>query len=184
MPEGFYDSKELMNNVISFISKNIDANKFHHVKTVYDEWEKILLSIKSTVLPEAGRKMLDHSEIIDIKDGIMVIEIDHPGWKQLFETYRNYILRGLKMKIPQITVDAITYRLKKGDTVIKSNLSTRNEKKSDEKVIIKTEKKEINHPTQEDSLQNNTAKEIHPELKKMFDSLREAMEKRQNNKEI
>ncbi|MBO5236939.1 MAG: DUF721 domain-containing protein [Spirochaetaceae bacterium] len=168
MPDGFYDSKELINSVINSISKNIDATKFKNIKNIYDEWENILLSIKSTVLPEAGRKMFDHSEIIDIKDGVMLIEIDHPGWKQLFETYRTYILKGLNMKIPQVPVDTIIYRLKKGEVKIKPKTPETSEKKQ----VIKEEKIE-------NISKNTKSKEIPSELKNLFNSIKESVENKQ-----
>lgn len=168
MPDGFYDSKELINSVINSISKNIDASKFKNIKNIYDEWENILLSIKSTVLPEAGRKMFDHSEIIDIKDGVMLIEIDHPGWKQLFETYRTYILKGLNMKIPQVPVDTIIYRLKKGEVKIKPKTPETSEKKQ----VIKEEKIE-------NISKNTKSKEIPSELKNLFNSIKESVENKQ-----
>ncbi|MBE6344947.1 MAG: DUF721 domain-containing protein [Spirochaetaceae bacterium] len=168
MPDGFYDSKELINSVINSISKNIDATKFKNIKNIYDEWENILLSIKSTVLPEAGRKMFDHSEIIDIKDGVMLIEIDHPGWKQLFETYRTYILKGLNMKIPQVPVDTIIYRLKKGEVKIKP------------KTPETSEKKQVNKEEKIENISKNTkSKEIPSELKNLFNSIKESVENKQ-----
>lgn len=171
MPDGFYDSKELINSVINSISKNIDASKFKNIKNIYDEWENILLSIKSTVLPEAGRKMFDHSEIIDIKDGVMLIEIDHPGWKQLFETYRTYILKGLNMKIPQVPVDTIIYRLKKGEVKIKPKTPETSEKKQ----VVKEEKIE----NLENISKNTKSKEIPSELKNLFNSIKESVENKQ-----
>ena len=42
-------------------------------------WKKVLQSINGD-----GEKLAAHSRIVDLKNNLLYIETDHPGWIQLF----------------------------------------------------------------------------------------------------
>lgn len=113
MNSNIYGATDIINDVINDIYKVFNSNKMEQTNNVYKIWEEILLSVKSFVTPNYGKNMLDHSKIIDIKDETMIIEVDHTGWMQLFETHKTYLLNGLQKKIPEIKIKNITYKLKK-----------------------------------------------------------------------
>ena len=64
--------------------------------------------------------MADHSKILEFKNGILVIETDHPGRIQLFQMYKNYIQTGINRKSPDLKVKNILFRLKKNEKNIKA----------------------------------------------------------------
>ncbi len=96
-------------------------------------WQQTLYSIKGPQMDnlkaaDYGSQLADHSRIIDLKDGVLIVETDHPGRIQMFQLYKKYILNGLKQKIPGIPVTNIVFKLKKVENVTSSlRMPTREE---------------------------------------------------------
>ena len=55
--------------------------------------------------------MAAHSKVSDLKNGILLIEVDHSGWIQMIKTYQKYIMNGLKNKIPELKINALAFKL-------------------------------------------------------------------------
>ena len=84
--------------IVSF--SQIISNAFNSIKVenaqnsvnIYDEWKKILSRIKTNSSnPNEGLNMAGHSRVIDLKNGILLIEADHPGWISLIQFHKKYI---------------------------------------------------------------------------------------------
>ena len=95
--------------IVSFsqiISNAFDSIKIENAKNsvnIYDEWKKILSRIKTNSSnPNEGLNMAGHSRVIDLKNGILLIEADHPGWISLIQFHKKYILNGFRMKFPEV----------------------------------------------------------------------------------
>lgn len=166
MNDNIYSAKDMITQTVSSLFKNISAEKMNQTKDMLKQWKSILLSIKSSVTPDCGQKMLDHSRIIDIKEGVMFIEIDHPGWMQLFETYRTYILRGLEFKLPEFKINTLTYKLKKKEDLNTARIITREEA---EAALEKQERK-----IEETQTQTSNSK-LPPELEAIFSRFKETI---------
>ncbi|UKI55723.1 MAG: DUF721 domain-containing protein [Treponema succinifaciens] len=81
---------------------------------IYDEWKKILSRIKTNSSnPNEGLNMAGHSRVIDLKNGILLIEADHPGWISLIQFHKKYILNGFRMKFPEVEFKNSCIPLKK-----------------------------------------------------------------------
>jgi len=70
--------------IVSFsqiISNAFDSIKVENAKNsvnIYDEWKKILSRIKTNSSnPNEGLNMAGHSRVIDLKNGILLIEAAH-----------------------------------------------------------------------------------------------------------
>ena len=59
-----------------------------------------------------GQNLYEHSNVIEIKNNILLIEADHPGWIQMFHMNKKYILNGLKMFVPELNIVSLAFRLK------------------------------------------------------------------------
>jgi hypothetical protein len=82
-------------------------------------WRKTVLSLKSPPGSPAGasevpygEKLLAHCTVTSLKNGILGIETDHPGWSQLLHLHRGYLLCGLNRQLPDAHITAVTFRLK------------------------------------------------------------------------
>lgn len=103
----------LILNIFSDLSDSMkDANKTISI------WKEVLYSIKNAKID--GSQLADHSKILEFKNGILVIETDHPGRIQLFQMYKNYIQTGINRKSPDLKVKNILFRLKKNEKNIKA----------------------------------------------------------------
>lgn len=162
-----YSAADIVNGTITSLFSNISSKKMHEAQNIYSVWESILRSIKSSVIPNCGEKLLEHSKIIDIKDNILVIEVDHPGWIQLFETYKKYILRGIEIKIPEIMIKSLSYHYKKDNQIKKARTVTREEM---ERSLEKN-----NFYEKDKRVKNSEKKELPPELKLIFDKFKQVI---------
>lgn len=59
-----------------------------------------------------GEKLAAHSEIISIKNNIMLIETDHTGWMQQILWEKKNILKKLKKNAPELQIKNIEIRVK------------------------------------------------------------------------
>ena len=168
MSDNIYSAKDMITETITSLFRNISAEQFSQTKSMYKAWQSILLSIKSTVTPDCGQKMLDHSKIVDVKDGIMYIELDHPGWMQLFETYRTYILNGISYKMSNLNVKTLSYKLKKNDDKNSQRVLTREEA---EKAVEKLNPVNDKNLTQDLKIKEN----LPPELEAIFSRFKDTI---------
>ncbi|MBO7485822.1 MAG: DUF721 domain-containing protein [Spirochaetaceae bacterium] len=130
MNRDYKDTKELVTRLF----ENID-NKNKPVQMV-NAWKEVVSSIY-----ENGPKMADHSRLIDYKNGVLLVETDHSGWTQLLQINSNYILKGLRMKFPQLVIKSLNYRMR-GQNIVLHEKPAEKIEKSEENTRIEDE--EIN----------------------------------------
>lgn len=58
-----------------------------------------------------GEQLAAHSHIADIKNGILYIEAEHPGWIQLLQLRQSAILAGIATRFPEFGLRGIGFRL-------------------------------------------------------------------------
>jgi hypothetical protein len=56
----------------------------------------------------------DHSQIKDLDRGVLLIEIDHPGWKQILQTKQTKLLNDFRYRFPDMDISAISLILGSG----------------------------------------------------------------------
>ena len=112
--EQIINSREMILKVFS----NIDKKRFEEKDSVENAWKKITTSIKNGSKEDIGAKLFSHSSLVDVKDGILLIETDHPGFIQLFRMHEMYILRGLKKFVPQLEIRCLSFRLRGSKAVL------------------------------------------------------------------
>lgn len=170
--------------IVSF--SQIISNAFNSIKVenaqnsvnIYDEWKKILSRIKTNSLnPNEGLNMAGHSRVIDLKNGILIIEADHPGWISLIQFHKKYILTGLRMKFPETEFKTLAFRLKGNKDKISSEIENNNSiyKRVEKKLEIEEEINKKSGVNVNENLRKLEKKELPPELKVLFDDLRKSM---------
>jgi len=55
----------------------------------------------------------EHSRIKDLDKGIVLIEMDHPGWKQIIQTKQSKLLNDLRYRFPDLDISGISLILSK-----------------------------------------------------------------------
>lgn len=86
-----------------------DSNKLSSI------WKKIITSISMN-----GQNIYEHSRVIEIKNNILLVEADHPGWIQLLQGHKNYILKGLSMYAKELEINTLAFRLRGSNAILHS----------------------------------------------------------------
>ena len=60
----------------------------------FSGWEKLV-----------GTDIASHSRVIDVKRGVVIVEVDHPGWLQVLQMKREQILTGMKKSYPALGIE-------------------------------------------------------------------------------
>ena len=53
----------------------------------------------------------DHSRIKELDRGILLIEAEHPGWKQILQTKQNRLLNDFRRQFPDLDISGISLML-------------------------------------------------------------------------
>lgn len=164
------------NEMLSNFFSNIEKSQYKEKDDVTGAWKKIITSIKKNdgSNEELGDKLYSHSSLVEIKNEILLIETDHPGFIQLFRIYEKYILNGLKKYVPQLTIKSLSFRLKGSSFTLKNKIQ--HEEESEKKYMQKKFKEE--EEAIEKVYKKNSAKHsdnISPEIKDAFARMKKSM---------
>jgi len=53
----------------------------------------------------------DHSRIKELDRGVLLVEIDHPGWKQILQTKQSKLLNDFRRRFPEQDISGISLML-------------------------------------------------------------------------
>ncbi|WP_147644949.1 DUF721 domain-containing protein [Treponema pectinovorum] len=174
---------DIMNasEMITRIFKNISPSQIEQGNKIFNLWREIVESIKSNSIngENIGKNMASHSKVVDLKNGILLVEADHPGWIQMLGNYKKYILRGFEMKIPELKINSLAFRL----AGTNAELSKVNSKINEQKERLNEEKKieeeqrilENSGFVYKSSQEKKEENKLPPELQKMFDDMKKDM---------
>jgi len=77
------------------------AEKAQGYSKLFDSWTDI--TEKNGIASAAA-----HSHIKDIDKGILYIEMDHPGWKQILQTKQSKLLNDFRIRFPGFNISGIS----------------------------------------------------------------------------
>ena len=106
------DEAVAIGNLITQTFKNISRDKYEQATSTVNIWKKVLRRIKSNRNPNEGQNLSDHTSVVDLKNGVLLVEADHPGWIELLQLHKRYILTGLRMENSSLGIENIVFRLK------------------------------------------------------------------------
>lgn len=52
----------------------------------------------------AGDDLAAHSNVRDVKQSTVIVEVDHPGWLQMFQLQKTAMLRKIKKQFPELDI--------------------------------------------------------------------------------
>lgn len=70
-------------------------------------WARFFSSWNSSV----GERLAVHSRPVDVRNGIVIVEAEHPGWIQLLQLKQESLLAQLKKAFPDLGIRGIAFRL-------------------------------------------------------------------------
>lgn len=65
----------------------------------------------------AGDRLSAHSRPVDVRNGIVIVEADHPGWVQLLQLDQKRILDAIKRSFPELDITGIAFKTAKDRSV-------------------------------------------------------------------
>jgi len=86
-----------------FVKKAQGYSKF------FDSWTDI--TAKNGIAAAAA-----HSRIKDLDRGIVLVETDHPGWKQIIQTKQTKLLNDFRVRFPEMDISGISLILGSGES--------------------------------------------------------------------
>jgi len=96
-------------DVLSALFGNEFVQTAHKHSKLYDSWTDI--TAKNGIAAAAA-----HSRIKNLNNGILLIEMDHPGWKQILQTKQSKLLNDFRIRFPEMDISGISLMLAKPDS--------------------------------------------------------------------
>ena len=96
-------------DILSALFDERFVKKAHGYSKFFDSWKDI--TEKNGIASAA-----DHSRIKDLDKGIVLIETDHPGWKQIIQTKQSKLLNDFRIRFPQLDISGISLILGNQDS--------------------------------------------------------------------
>lgn len=93
--------------MITRVFKNISASDVEQSDTVFKAWKNTVSKISGN-----GEKLAAHSWPIELKNGILLVESDHPGWNQTLQFHKKFILTGLNRLSGGVKIESLAFRVK------------------------------------------------------------------------
>ncbi len=63
-------------------------------------WEKI-----------AGRELGCRSRVVEVEDGVLIVEVDHPGWLQMLQLKKRTLLEAARKAVPGGRIEDLRGRM-------------------------------------------------------------------------
>jgi len=173
-------AQEMIKNVFS----NIEMGQIEESNKLLKSWQYIIESIKSSGIngQNLGKNLYSHCRIIDLKNNVLLIEADHPGWIQTLKLYQNYIIKGLKMNVPDLKVSSLVFRLRGSNVELHSVENPENVRKEmkeryekDEIALKKFDEEQNKKNNGEISPEREENRKLPENLQKILDKLKEDM---------
>jgi predicted nucleic acid-binding Zn ribbon protein len=64
------------------------------------QWQKI-----------AGESLAAHARLLDVRNGLLIVEVDHPGWLQMLRLRQDALLAAARKAAPLVSVQGIRIRV-------------------------------------------------------------------------
>lgn len=165
-------------DMILSVCDNISSESMNESIKLSRIWKEVVGSIKTNSIngKNIGIKLAGHSKIVDLKNGILYVEADHPGWIQMLGNYKKYILKGINSKFPELKIEMLAFYLSNSNDELKKTrdeINLENEKNRMNQRIEEEEKEMKCRGVSTERLKSGEGtKKLPPEIQKIFDSLK------------
>lgn len=61
----------------------------------------------------AGEELGRHSRPVEIEDGILFVEADHPGWVQMISLQKTRLMKALAAEVPEAKIRDLRVRMQR-----------------------------------------------------------------------
>jgi len=147
--------------------------KAHEYSKFFDSWEDI--TAKNGIAAAAA-----HSRIKDLDRGIVLVETDHPGWKQILQTKQSKLLNDFRLRFPEMDISGISLLLGSGKPAQEEAKVENIEKRTEQSHVLEEPPAHAAEPAMQgyDAIKDEDLKE---KLKKLGQTVAEREKGRYNN---
>lgn len=91
---------ERAGDLLRRLFENQDFSKGERYASLFTSWSSM-----------AGRDIAAHSHVADVRNGVVLVEVDHPGWMQLLQMKQERVLKAMQSAYPELEIHALRYRI-------------------------------------------------------------------------
>ena len=91
---------ETAGEILKAILREISVQEGDGYVSLFQKWESF-----------AGESLAAHSRIADVRNGFLVITMDHPGWYQTFQFQEAAILHRIKKAYPELNIRGVKVKV-------------------------------------------------------------------------
>jgi hypothetical protein len=91
-------------DILSALFDEQFVEKAQGYSKLFDSWADI--TAKNGIASAAA-----HSRIKDLDRGVLLVEMDHPGWKQILQTKQSRLLDDFRVRFPEMDISGISLML-------------------------------------------------------------------------
>ena len=119
-----------------------------------------------------GERLAGNTRVIDLKNGILLIETDHPGWIQYLKMYQKFIIKGLKRELPNLKISVFAFRVAGSNAALNDVFEEKVKKEFHEK--LEKQDKQLDEILGQ-AEKKGGASNLPPELLQKFESMKESL---------
>ncbi|MBO5826374.1 MAG: DUF721 domain-containing protein [Treponema sp.] len=158
----------------SDIAISIMSNLTESERSLPSIWKKVVSKVN-----KYGDRLCGNTRVVDYKNGVLLIETDHPGWNQIMNIYQKFIITGLNRELPDLKINTLAFRVKGNDAQLSQSYDEFLEEKNKE-YQEKLEKDEKEIDKFYENLGKNREEEkkessLPPEILEKFERLKQSM---------
>lgn len=153
MPNDFRKASE----IVSALFSGINAEDMRQSNEFIRGWNETV-----------GEKIAAHSKVIDVDRGVLVIEVDHPGWNQQIQYVKKRVLSSISRSFPELGIHTIAVRVK---TVCSAPYARQSGP------VGKGVARSITAEDAENTVEPTINENLDPELKDLFARLRDSIKR-------
>jgi predicted nucleic acid-binding Zn ribbon protein len=94
-------------DILHVILKDKEADRARNWSSFFRGWKAI-----------AGEDLAAHSSVRDVKQGAVLVDVDHPGWMQMLQLKKAGILKDIKKHYPELEIRDVRCFLKSDPTAV------------------------------------------------------------------
>jgi len=163
----------------------LNNNSFGSANNMTSVWKKVVSKIHTFNDDEnsekhipLGERLAGNTRVIDLKNGILLIETDHSGWIQYLRMYQKFIITGLNRELPNLKIKTFAFRMAGSKFSLNDNYEKELEA-SRKKLLLKlNEEDKIAEKylgKEEEAEKEKNPNKLPPELLEKIESLKRSM---------
>ncbi len=59
----------------------------------------------------AGHELGSRSRVVEVEDGVVIVEVDHPGWLQMLQLRKRALLEAARRAVPGARIEDVRGRI-------------------------------------------------------------------------